>query len=77
MQAQLPGASEAQRQAEVMEGIVQRRTSGLIRDLRVELHDGLIVLSGRSSTYYAKQLAETAAMELAGHHELANEIVVC
>lgn len=77
MQSQLQLVSEAQRQVEAIEGVVQRRTSGQIRDLRVELQNGLIVLSGRTSTYYAKQLAQQAALDVAGHHELANEIVVC
>jgi hypothetical protein len=34
------------------------------------------VISGRTSTYYAKQLAQHAAMEFSGLGQLRNEIEV-
>ncbi len=64
--------------AERMETHVTRRAGGQIRDLRVLVLDGRIVLRGRSRTYHAKQLAQEAILELAhAFMPLANEIDVC
>ena len=38
--------------------------------------DQLVVLHGRTKTYYAKQLAQHAALELLGNHVLVNAIEV-
>lgn len=65
-----------QRRLEELEGLVQCRTSGRIRDLRIDAYSDRVVISGRTSTYYAKQLAQQAAMELAGLGQLRNEIEV-
>jgi osmotically-inducible protein OsmY len=63
--------------AEEIEGVVQRRTGFQIRDLQVEVYPDCIVISGRAPTYYAKQLAQHAAMDVAGHDLLHNRIEVC
>jgi hypothetical protein len=55
---------------------VQRRLGSRIRDLRVIVRQDGVILQGRSSTYHAKQLAQHAAMELAGLPILANDIEV-
>ena len=73
--------SEAQqrtvrRLAEEIEGLVQRRTGGQIRGLHVEVYGDRVIITGRTSTYYAKQLAQHAAMDAAGHDCLSNEIEV-
>ena len=48
-----------------------------VRKLRVIVrHDG-VILQGLASTYYAKQLAQHAAMDLADLPIVANEIEVC
>jgi osmotically-inducible protein OsmY len=47
-----------------------------IRNLRVVVHSGGLVLRGRSATYYAKQIVQHAAMEFTGLPVLANEIEV-
>jgi hypothetical protein len=65
-----------QRRLEELEGLVQCRTSGRIRDLRIEAFSDRVVISGRTSTYYAKQLAQHAAMEFSGLGQLRNEIEV-
>lgn len=65
-----------QRRLEELEGLVQCRTSGRIRDLRIEAYSDRVVMSGRTNTYYAKQLAQQAAMELAGLGQLRNDIEV-
>jgi len=59
-----------------VERTVREKTSGLIRDLRVESAPGEIVLTGRAATYYAKQLATHAALEACDDLTLTNDIEV-
>jgi osmotically-inducible protein OsmY len=47
-----------------------------LRRIRVLVHERGLVLQGCASTYYAKQLAQHAAMEVTGLPLLANEIEV-
>ena len=72
-----PGRSP-QNLAEQLEGYIERRASGRIRDLHVVcLHD-TIILQGRSRTYHAKQLAQQAVLDLTdGSPLLTNQIEVC
>jgi hypothetical protein len=58
------------------EARLQCRVGGRVRDLRVELHGGGLVLRGWARTYYAKQLAQHAAMEANALPILANDIEV-
>ena len=46
--------------AETVERYVRLRTGGTIRSLHVEVHDGEVLLSGRTSTYYNKATAARA-----------------
>lgn len=69
--------------AEVAEGLVQeigervaRRTNGRIRDLEVEINDGVVRLRGRTTRYYFKQLATSAVLDSGFGFELENEISV-
>ena len=63
--------------AEQIEGQIERRASGRIRDLHVECSEDMIILKGRSRTYHAKQLAQQVVLDLTGGHPaLANQIVV-
>ena len=62
--------------AEQLEALVQRRLRGQVRDLRLLVGDQGLILQGQTSTYYAKQLAQHAAMEITGLTILANEIEV-
>lgn len=57
---------------------VERRTNGAIRNLAVSILDGAIVLSGKTSRYYGKQLATSAVLEDSSLNDfgLRNEIVV-
>ena len=61
---------------EQLEALVQRRLHGRVRDLRLLWRDQGLILQGQTSTYYAKQLAQHAAMEITGLAILANEIEV-
>ena len=64
--------------ADCIEGYIERRASGRIRDLHVVCSDDGILLQGRSRTYHAKQLAQQAVLDLTdGYPLLTNQIVVC
>jgi len=64
--------------AERLEGYIEQKASGRIRDLHVVCSDDMIILQGRSRTYHAKQLAQQAVLDLTdGHTLLTNQIVVC
>ena len=64
-------------EASCLESLVQSRLGARVRKLRVILrHDG-VILQGLASTYYAKQLAQHAAMDLGEWPIVANEIEVC
>jgi hypothetical protein len=62
---------------EHLELFLQRRLGSRVRDLRVIVRENGVILQGRAPTYHAKQLAQHAAMELAGRPILANNIEVC
>lgn len=60
-----------------IEGDIERRASGRIRDLHVECSEDGIILQGRARTYHAKQLAQQAVLDLTdGFPLLTNRIVV-
>jgi hypothetical protein len=59
-----------------VERMVREKTTGLIRDLRVTVGSGEVVLNGRASTYYAKQLATHAALDACDDLTLTNDIEV-
>ncbi len=65
-------------QADQLEALIQRHLLGRIRvrQLRVMVQEQGLVLQGCAPTYYAKQLAQHAAMEVSGLPILANEIEV-
>ena len=62
---------------EIVEREVRLRTSGRIRGLEVRVADGQVVIRGRTSTYYAKQLVTHAALENAECLSVMNEVEVC
>jgi len=62
--------------AHMVEQLVRDRTMGLIQGLHVEVFDNELVLNGRTSTYYAKQLATHAALDACDHITLTNDIEV-
>lgn len=56
---------------------IVRRLGNRVRNLRVLREEGGgLVIQGRTTTYYAKQLAQHAAMELDSQPILANDIEV-
>jgi hypothetical protein len=62
--------------AESMETQMQRRLGSRVRDLRIIVRQNGMILQGRALSFYAKQLAQHAAMELAALPILANNIQV-
>ena len=62
--------------AHLVERLILQRTMGLIRGMRVDVYDTEVVLNGRSSTFYAKQLATHAALDACDQITLTNDIAV-
>jgi hypothetical protein len=56
--------------------VLLHRWGRRVRGLRVEAHADGLVLYGRATSYYEKQLAQHAAAEAAGLPVRANAIVV-
>ncbi len=46
-----------------LEALVVAKTNQTIRDLSIVIRDGCVVLTGRTSRYYNKQLASQAILE--------------
>ena len=53
-----------------------RRLGNRVRDLRVRIHPGGMILQGRTATYHAKQLAQHVVMTVTTVPIAANEIEV-
>lgn len=56
--------------------VVRRRTSGTIHNLRVEVRRDGVFLDGQCASFYAKQLAQQAAMPLSHDRQITNRIEV-
>ena len=61
---------------EKIETLLQRKLGNRIRCLQVHLVEGGLVLEGYTATYYAKQIAQHAAMEITGVPLWADNIEV-
>lgn len=59
-----------------LESLLRERTAGRVRNLKVSRRDDRLVLEGSSATFYAKQMAQHIARQLAPEGHLLNEIVV-
>ena len=59
-----------------LERLINSKTAGRIRQLQAESTGDSIVLSGLTTTYYAKQLATQIALDEMGLQPLENEIRV-
>jgi hypothetical protein len=55
---------------------IRRRVTGRVQGLQLEVRERGLVLRGRALTYYAKQLAQQAVMEITELPIRANEIEV-
>ena len=61
---------------ERVERVVRLRTGGMIHGLRVEVGDDRVTLTGRTTTFYSKQLATHAALGALVGLSLSNLIEV-
>jgi len=61
---------------ERIEHFVQSRTNGMVHDLTVNVFDDEVVLTGRTNTYYNKQLATHAVLAAFSGMVLTNDIEV-
>jgi hypothetical protein len=55
---------------------VHRQTQQQVRELAIHQREGRLVVTGRSDTYYAKQLVTQAILAAAPAMQLVNEISV-
>jgi hypothetical protein len=61
---------------ERLEHFVNARTNGMIRHLEVSVVDSDVIISGKANTYYTKQLATHAILDLVQGCSLTNNIEV-
>jgi hypothetical protein len=61
---------------ERIEAQIQRRLGGQVKDLRVEIRDGGLILRGRTRTRHAKQLALQTVLDMTELPIRSNEIRV-
>jgi hypothetical protein len=61
---------------EQIEALLRKRLGGRVRELRVVIQGGSVILRGQAFTYYAKQLAQHLTMEEVKLPIRANEIEV-
>ena len=59
-----------------LEHHVHARTGRRVRNLAIELRPERVVLHGRASTYYVKQLAQHGIRDVLPHVHLENAITV-
>jgi hypothetical protein len=67
---------EAEQLAASIERAVQQETGGGVQNLGVEISREGILLTGRCTTFYCKQLAQQAVMAMQGGDRLTNRIEV-
>ena len=60
-------------QADQLEAMIIEKLGKSIRDLRVHIRNGVAVITGSASSYYAKQLATHVIL---GEMQVSNEIAV-
>lgn len=62
---------------EHVEQAVHARTGGCIRGLHISVNEKCVTVSGRTSTYYNKQLATHAIRDAVNGMTVQNEVEVC
>ena len=67
---------EAEKLAARVEAPCSRRPGRGVQGLCVEIRPDGVLLRGRCTTYYCKQLAQHAAMAVSGSEQLCNQIEV-
>ncbi len=75
--ALVPSSAEFALLLEQVEQAVQAKTGGRIRGLCVRVDEGCLVVSGRTSTYYNKQLVTHAVRDTVLDMSVQNDVEVC
>ena len=68
--------SEVEELIKEIKRLIGQETNLNVKEMRVSLENGRVILSGYCRTFYTKQLAQQAAMKVIGTDELVNEIRV-
>jgi hypothetical protein len=71
-----PSSSERTDLIDQVEQAIREKTGGRIHGLRIQLGDGCVVVTGRTSTYYNKQLATHAIRATVDDLTVQNEVEV-
>jgi hypothetical protein len=66
---------EATRQEQIQQ-LVASRIRGRIRELQISVRGDTLVISGRATTYYSKQLATHAVLDVSDARVIQNDVVV-
>src|SRR5271166_3940636 len=67
---------EDYRLAERVERALRATGYGALRTVRVSVNARVVILGGRVSSYYLKQLAQSAALAVPGAHQIRNDLDV-
>ena len=71
-----PVDSASSDRTERIRRVIDARTNRQIRELQIELEGATLVISGRAETYYSKQLAPHAALDVADAMIIQIDVVV-
>ncbi|MEY2725046.1 MAG: hypothetical protein RLZZ458_913 [Planctomycetota bacterium] len=56
--------------------LIQQLGGGMVNDLHVDVGFSSVTLTGRAASWYAKQLATTAARKMYPNHRIDNQLIV-
>jgi osmotically-inducible protein OsmY len=69
-------SEEERRQLARIKRVIRRKTGGGVQQLAVEMRVGTLLLRGRCTSFYCKQVAQQAAMSFLPGQSIINEIEV-
>lgn len=72
----VPSTSEIDDFLEQVEQAIHTKTLGRVQELRVRIDSGYLVVTGRTSTYYNKQLVTHAARDAMTQLPVQNDVEV-
>ena len=67
---------EDRRLVERVERALGATGHGALRNVAVSVNGGIVILGGRVSSYYLKQVAQEAVLAVAGSHQIWNSVDV-
>ena len=75
--ALIPSSPELVEMIDQVEQAILAKTGGRIHELQIRLESGCLIVSGRTSSYYNKQLVTHAIRGAVDDMTLQNEVEVC